>query len=91
MLAHQPMKGYAACCEALATMDLRREITKIAAPTLVVGGAQDLAIPPEHQQHLADHIANARLEVLDPGAHVVSIEQAGEVNRLIREHLEAAP
>lgn len=91
MLAAQPVKGYAACCAALATLDLRDDLARIAAPTLVIGGAQDLAIPPDNQRYLADHIDNARLELFDPGAHVVSIERADEVNRLIRQHLEAAP
>ena len=91
MVASQDAEGYAACCEALATLDLRRDLRRIAAPTLVIGGAQDLAIPPDNQRYLADHIDNARLELFDPGAHVVSIERADEVNRLIRQHLEAAP
>lgn len=91
MLSAQPVKGYAACCAALATLDLREDLGRIAAPALVVGGAQDLAIPPDNQRFLADHINNARLELLDPGAHVVSIERAGEVTALIRAHLEAAP
>jgi 3-oxoadipate enol-lactonase len=92
MIREQKAEGYAACCEALATMDLREAIARITTPTLVVGGKQDLAIPPEHQQFLADNIINAQpLELLDPGAHVVSIERADDVNRLIRAHLEAAP
>lgn len=91
MLAAQPVEGYTACCGALATLDLRKDLGSIAAPTLVIGGAQDLAIPPDNQRHLADHIDNARLEILDPGAHVASIERADDVNRLIRAHLEATP
>jgi 3-oxoadipate enol-lactonase len=91
MIGRQPVDGYAACCAALATLDLRDDLAKIVAPTLVIGGAQDLAIPPDNQRFLADHINNARLELLDPGAHVVSIERADDVNRLIRQHLEAAP
>jgi 3-oxoadipate enol-lactonase len=88
MLVGQPPKGYAACCEAIAAMDQRA--LRISTPTLVIGGAQDLAIPNDHQRFLADNINNARLEILSPGAHVVSIERADDVNRLIREHLEAA-
>jgi 3-oxoadipate enol-lactonase len=91
MLAAQPVAGYAACCAALAAMDQRKDLGSIAAPTLVIGGAQDLAIPNEHQHALAGAIGGARLEILDPGAHVVSIERADDVNRLIRAHLEAAP
>ncbi|HWH95804.1 MAG TPA: 3-oxoadipate enol-lactonase [Baekduia sp.] len=88
MLAAQPPEGYAACCEAIAAMDLRDELAAIAAPALVIGGAQDPAIPTEHQRHLATHIAGARLEILDPGAHVVSVERPDAVTALIAEHLD---
>jgi 3-oxoadipate enol-lactonase len=89
MLTAQPVDGYAACCAAVGAMDQRKDLASIAAPTLVIGGAQDLAIGPDHQHHLAETIPGARLELLNPGAHVVSVERAGDVNRLIRDHLEA--
>ncbi|MCW2986390.1 MAG: pcaD, partial [Conexibacter sp.] len=80
--------GYAACCDALAALDLRADLAAIRAPTLVIGGAQDAAIAPEHQERLAAAIAGARLEVLDPGAHVVSVERADAVTDLIADHLD---
>ncbi|WCB94420.1 3-oxoadipate enol-lactonase 2 [Baekduia alba] len=88
MLATQPPAGYAACCAAIAAMDQRKDLASIAAPTLVIGGAQDHAIPTEHQHHLAREIRGARLEVLDPGAHVVSVERPDAVAHLIADHLE---
>jgi 3-oxoadipate enol-lactonase len=91
MLASQPVEGYAACCAALAALDERADAAAIKAPTLVVGGAQDAAIPPEHQERLAASIAGARLEVLDPGAHVVSVERADVVTDLIVDHLDREP
>jgi 3-oxoadipate enol-lactonase len=91
MLAGQPPEGYAACCEAIAAMDLRGDLAAIRAPTLVVGGAQDLAIPLEHQRRLAAGIPDARLSILDPGAHVVSVEQPAAVCDLITDHLDREP
>jgi 3-oxoadipate enol-lactonase len=88
MLAAQPPEGYAACCDALAGLDERADAAAIKTPTLVIGGAQDAAIPPEHQERLAASIADARLEVLDPGAHVVSVERADVVTDLIADHLD---
>ncbi|HET6506467.1 MAG TPA: 3-oxoadipate enol-lactonase [Baekduia sp.] len=88
MLAAQPAEGYAACCDALAHLDERADAAAIEAPTLVLGGAQDAAIPPEHQERLAASIAGARLEILDPGAHVVSVERADAVIDLIADHLD---
>jgi 3-oxoadipate enol-lactonase len=91
MLAGQPAEGYAACCDAIAAMDQRGDLAGIRAPTLVIGGAQDAAIPPAHQEHLAAVIPGARLAVLDPGAHVVSVERADVVTDLIADHLDREP
>jgi 3-oxoadipate enol-lactonase len=88
MLAAQPADGYAACCDALAQLDERGDAAAIKAPTLVIGGAQDAAIPPEHQERLAASIAGARLEILDPGAHVVTVERADVATDLIADHLD---
>jgi 3-oxoadipate enol-lactonase/4-carboxymuconolactone decarboxylase len=38
--------AYAACCDALAAFDLRAELPRITAPTLVVAGREDTATPP---------------------------------------------
>ncbi len=55
----------------------------------MIGGAQDPATPPaEHAARIAAAIPDARLEVLDPGAHLVNVERPDAVARLIREHLE---
>lgn len=88
MLAACPVEGYASCCAAIAGMDLRAEVGSVRAPTLVVGGAQDAAIPNEHQERLAAAIGGARLEIVDPGAHVVSVERADDVTALIADHLD---
>jgi 3-oxoadipate enol-lactonase len=90
MVAASPADGYAACCEAIADLDLRDALGRIAAPTLVLAGAQDPSTPPPHAQTIADGVPGARLEVLDPGAHLLNVERADDVTRLIRDHLEAA-
>ena len=90
MVAATDAEGYAACCEAIAAMDLRDGLPAITAPTLVVGGEQDPAIPPVHQREIAAHIPGARLEILDPGAHLASVERADVVTRLISDHIASA-
>jgi 3-oxoadipate enol-lactonase/4-carboxymuconolactone decarboxylase len=86
MLVATDAESYAQCCEAIAGMDQRADLARIAAPTLVIGGAEDLAIPTEHQQALADALPNARLEVLSPAAHLAPIEQPGRVAQLLTAH-----
>jgi 3-oxoadipate enol-lactonase len=83
-------EGYAGCCEAIADMDLRDGLPGITAPTLVVAGRQDPSIPPEHGEAIAAAIPGARIEILDPGAHLASVERADAVTALIAEHLDGA-
>lgn len=88
MLANTPAEGYAACCEAIERMDLRPDLARITAPTLVISGSDDPSTPPEHQRVIADAIGGSRHETITPAAHAVAVEQPGAVNDLILEHLQ---
>jgi 3-oxoadipate enol-lactonase len=90
MIASQPDEGYAECCGALERLDLRDQLGRIQAPTLVIAGAQDPSTPPDpHAKLIAERIPGARLEVLDPGAHLLNVERAPDVTDLILDHLES--
>ncbi len=88
MVTGTPAEGYAGCCEAIAAMDLRADLGSITAPTLVVAGAQDPATPPPHAELIASAIPGARLVVLDPAAHLATVEQPERASRLLLDHLE---
>jgi 3-oxoadipate enol-lactonase len=90
LLVASPPDGYAACCGAIERMDLRDDLPRMAAPTLVVAGAADPATPPEHQELIAGRIPGARLELLADAAHLATAEQPEAVTRLILEHLTDA-
>jgi 3-oxoadipate enol-lactonase len=90
MIAATPAEGYAGCCEAISAFDLREGLAKIVAPTLVIGGAQDPAIPPDHQKAIAAAVAGARLEIIEDAAHLLNIQHPETVNRMIAEHLGVA-
>ncbi|TCC63215.1 hypothetical protein E0H73_12170 [Kribbella pittospori] len=53
MAGSTPAEGYASCCEAIATMDLRPDLPVITAPTLAIAGADDPATPPYHLEQIA--------------------------------------
>ncbi|MDJ0394488.1 3-oxoadipate enol-lactonase [Rhodococcus sp. G-MC3] len=89
MVINTADEGYAACCEALAEWDNRADLGRIAAPTLVIAGEQDPSTPPDDLKFIADGIARSSLHVLDPAAHLANVEQAGEVTRLIVEHISS--
>lgn len=88
MIAATPDAGYAACCAVIEHMDLTPALPGITTPTLVIAGAQDPATPPEHAERIAAAVPGARLEVLDPAAHLANVEQPEAVTRLILDHLE---
>lgn len=76
-------EGYAACCEAIARMDLRPGLGRITAPTLVVAGEQDPATPVEMSEALRTAISGAVMQVLDPAAHLLATEQPSRCANLL--------
>ncbi|MEV6406118.1 alpha/beta hydrolase [Streptomyces bobili] len=61
---------------------------RITAPTLVIAGAEDKALPrAPHSDDLAERIVGARLEVLPRVAHLSPREEPTEVANLIKEFL----
>ena len=75
MLERTPADGYVACCAAVRDMDQREEVAAIAAQTLVIAGAHDVATPPADGRYLAERIPAAQLVMLDAG-HLSNIEAA---------------
>ena len=89
MVAATPAEGYAACCEAIAACDLGARLGAIAAPTLVLGGREDPATPPGHQERIAAAVPGARLELLDNAAHLAHLSRPDLFARLVAGHLTA--
>lgn len=80
---------YAACCDALADHDLRQQLAGIAAPTLVIVGAEDGAVPPGAARELNAGIPDSRLAVVPNAAHLANVEQPGPVTELLLRHFAA--
>ena len=87
MLAATPPEGYARCCQAIGTWDVRERISAIAVPALVVAGADDPATPVEHAELIASRIPRARLQVLARAAHLANVERADAFTSAVLEHL----
>ncbi|MGW5521180.1 3-oxoadipate enol-lactonase [Gordonia sp. NPDC003950] len=88
MIAATPGEGYAGCCEAIAAMDQRADISAITAATLAIAGADDPATPPEMLAALADSVPDAKLLVVDDAAHLANAEQPDIITPALIEHLE---
>jgi 3-oxoadipate enol-lactonase/4-carboxymuconolactone decarboxylase len=83
-------EGYAGCCGAIEHWDVREDLARIQAPTLVVSGADDPSTPPrEHGALIAERVPGARLAVLDDAAHLLSWQQSAKVNTLLTAHFTA--
>jgi len=90
MLRDAVPEGYAACCEAIATMDLLGDLSRIVAPTLVCAAASDLATPVEHSRAIVARIRDARLAIIDDAAHLANVEQPAKVSDLLLEHFSVS-
>ncbi|WP_461075185.1 alpha/beta fold hydrolase [Streptomyces deserti] len=87
-LADADPAGYAACCDALAAYDIRPGLARIKAPTLVIGGAHDLATPVHHAQELASGIPGATLKVVSTGH--LAVEEPLAVEMALTAHITAS-
>lgn len=87
MLAATTDDGYAGCAAAVGGHDTRDELGSIAAPVLVIGGADDVASAPEITRTLADAIPGASYELLDDAGHLLNLEHPQVVAELILDHL----
>jgi len=67
-------KVFRAACAALAELDLRPELGKVAVPVLVLVGEHDEATPPPMSHELAAGLPNARLKIIAGCAHVPQLQ-----------------
>ncbi len=87
LLLSTSAEGYAGACEALATMDLRNDLPRIDAPTLVVAAAGDQSTPPEQSREIAERIPGAELVLISDAAHMANVEQPDAVTDHILDHV----
>jgi len=76
---------YAACN----AFDLRKQVSQIRVPTLIIGGSEDKMTPFKFSSYLHEQIAGSTLERIEGGGHMMMLEQpervAGAVQRWLME------
>ena len=82
---------FAAACRALATVDLRALLSRIANPTLVVVGMLDAATPPALARELAAGIPGAKLREIPDCGHCPPLQEPGKFLASIRDFLDLPP
>ncbi|MWC29155.1 alpha/beta fold hydrolase [Paenibacillus sp. MMS18-CY102] len=70
-------EGIAGSWAAIRDMDMRRTVSLISSPTLVIGGQYDTVTLPSHSELIADTVPSATL-VLLPSVHLPNIEYEHE-------------
>lgn len=75
MMERQPPPGYVACCAAVRDVDLRGDVARIRAPTLLVTGTHDPVTPPSDAAFLASRIDGAKIVEVD-ASHLSNVEAA---------------
>lgn len=88
MVGSTSAEGYAGCCEAIAELDLREELSTITAPTLAIAGEEDPATPPAKLEEIVARIPGATLLTVPQSAHLANAEQPDIITPAILEHLE---
>jgi 3-oxoadipate enol-lactonase len=82
------LDSYLGACAALRDADLRRELHRITAPTLVIAGRVDPSTTVADGEYLRDNIPRARLEVLE-AAHLSNVERPEEFSELLTDFLKS--
>jgi 3-oxoadipate enol-lactonase len=85
IMASQPVAGTVAALAALRDRpDSRPTLPTINVPALVLAGKEDTLTPPADGQAMAAAIPGGRMAVVPRAGHLSPLENAREVNRLIR-------
>lgn len=87
MLEAADREGYAGCCEAIGAMDQRGDLGRVAAPTLVIAGADDPVTPPGVALELAGEIPGAGLLVLPGASHLANLAAPERFSAAVTEHV----
>jgi pimeloyl-ACP methyl ester carboxylesterase len=67
--------------------DVMGELARIAAPALVVCGADDRLTPPKYSRYLHEQIRGSHLVVVEGAGHMVMLEQPQATNQALRDFL----
>jgi len=81
---------FRAACDALATLDLRGELSKLKLPVLVLVGEHDEATPPAMSHELAAGLPQAHLEIIPGCAHVPQLQSPAIFLEMLGDFLPAS-
>jgi aminoacrylate hydrolase len=74
---------------ALETFDIESRLGEIAVPTLLIANRDDMLVPWQRSQHLAEKLPNAELVLLEYGGHASSISDPQPYRQALLDYLGA--
>jgi 3-oxoadipate enol-lactonase len=77
-------------CDALASLDIRAQLSSVEVPVLVLVGEQDEATPPPMSRELAAGLPDGKLVVLPGCAHVPQLQAPDLFMKAIRPFIDEA-
>jgi len=83
-----PLYAQAHQTAAAEAFNAESEVKKISAPTLVIHGDGDKAVPTKNGEMLADRISNSRLKIIEDASHFVIIERYEEFNNEVMNFID---
>ena len=87
MMAGTSLEGYVACAAALMDYDVEADLAAIRAPTLLLAGAQDGAMPAT-MRALQGRIGGSRFEEIADAGHLPNLERPDAFNRVARPFMD---
>ncbi|MGE6662988.1 pyrimidine utilization protein D [Pseudomonas sp. NPDC077408] len=72
---------------ALLAFDIEAELASIRTPTLLIANRDDMLVPWNRSQHMADVMPNARLQLLEYGGHASSVSDSEPFNQILLGYL----
>jgi pimeloyl-ACP methyl ester carboxylesterase len=67
--------------------DLHRQLRNMIAPTLIIWGSHDLAVPVSHAYNAQKLIPNSRVQIMEGCGHTPQVERPEEFNQLVLDFL----
>ena len=67
--------------------DIMDKLEEIKVPTLIICGDDDKMTPVKYSKYMHDHINSSEMHIVEKAGHMVMLEQADIVNKLINEFL----
>jgi pimeloyl-ACP methyl ester carboxylesterase len=78
-----------AATRALYEFNLSNDLPRIAVPTLVVAGQEDVLTRPQGMEEIAALIPGAEYQVIPKSGHMIPVEQAEQLDALLDKFLQA--